>query len=401
MRQLFSPTPAMGWAWFDFANSSYVLIFQTFLLPVFFINVLGSTDQLASWGFIAGASTGLGALLAIIIGKYTDGRNRLDAFKLLAWGAFLGMISVAYCVAINPQWVPTVYLITNTMFIALLGLSDSFLPFLTRSSTKSFVTSGRAWGFGYLGGIVALITVLWLQQKFGEFTPWSFAGVALFFLAFVVLACRGLQRIDWQTPLANPGEEDRHAARISPQQRGVILVGAWLIAECVAIAILFFSIYASSELGLASSDIGATLLLVQLVAFPATWWGGRLPEKFSGLRLLGMTIPVWFVAIALLILWVESVQQLWVVAILCGLVLGNTQSYLRALYSNITPRARAGYHFGFYIFTTQAAAFVGTWLYGSLSAALGSQQLPMAIIALLMVLGFALVALGYRSTAVK
>ena len=78
------------WAFYDFANSSYVLIFQSFLIPLLFSKLLidQGYDKL-SWGLANGLSTFLGVLLSIIIGRFADIKDRLSTFKYIVIITFL------------------------------------------------------------------------------------------------------------------------------------------------------------------------------------------------------------------------------------------------------------------------------------------------------------------------
>jgi MFS-type transporter involved in bile tolerance (Atg22 family) len=83
MKHLFKNRLLKFWAYYDFANSSYVLIFQSFLLPVFFVTILQNNFGYSnfSWGLANGISTFLGVILAIFGGQYADKNERIKVFK--------------------------------------------------------------------------------------------------------------------------------------------------------------------------------------------------------------------------------------------------------------------------------------------------------------------------------
>jgi MFS-type transporter involved in bile tolerance (Atg22 family) len=95
----------------------------------------------------------------------------------------------------------------------------------------------------------------------------------------------------------------------------------------------------------------------------------------------------------------HSLSGLYLVAALTGLVIGNTQSYIRALYALSTEKMHAGRQFGIYSIITQAAALVGTWVYGIASDFMHSQRTPMLFVALTMVIGFLLIRSSIGSTS--
>src|SRR3989338_5297659 len=95
------PKNVRSWAFYDFANSSYVLIFQAFLLPVFFSTILFAKGySLSAWGIANGISTAIGIILAIALGKYADKHSRLKVFKWIILVCFAGMATMSFFVEV-------------------------------------------------------------------------------------------------------------------------------------------------------------------------------------------------------------------------------------------------------------------------------------------------------------
>lgn len=395
-----------SWAWYDFANSSYVLIFQSFLLPVFFSEVLQAQGVgLSSWGLVNGISTFLGVALALIVGDYSDRNERLRVLNRLIVLAFVGMSVLSWAITSAQSFVPYLFILTNAFFIASTSISDSILAFIADSKNSTIKASGFGWGFGYIGGIICLLIVLVVQKVFGDYSFLAFFSVAIFYAVFSYVCVSQLKGLDLNKGEGNTtGDTTR---RIVPRNSKILLVGFWLIAESITVTILFYSIYASSELKIKSQDIAVTLLIIQFVGFFATWLGGSLPQisKRAVLQqptfLLGVTIVIWVVLIAYLSLFARSLVDLYIVAIMTGLVIGNTQSFIRSIYALSIERQHAGRQFGIFAVITQAAALVGTWAYGAAAEAYG-QRMPMLFIAAAMIVGYLLVkwSLPNKSTPV-
>ncbi|HEV2914364.1 MAG TPA: MFS transporter [Pyrinomonadaceae bacterium] len=380
------PNTVKRWAFYDFANSSYVLIFQSFLLPVYFSSILVNRGfALSAWGLANGLSTLLGVLLSVAIGNYADKRNRINVFKWTVAGSFLGMCLVAFAVKYLQDYVFHLYVLTNALFIVTLSLSDSILPYLA-DKKEAYRYSGFAWGFGYVGGIVSLIVVIILQRFSSEYAPPVFLSVAIFYILFSVYALYGLRRVKLNQPKA----ETQIESRLGKKKKGLLLLGYWLISECITVIVLFYSIYAATELKLSSTIIAATLLAVQIVAFPATWYGGRLASKGNSLYWLGLSIFLWGIVIVLLTLNLGMIG-LALIVLLTGLIIGNSQSYLRAQYSTFIDKSESGFQFGIYSFISQAAVFVGPIIYGYASDYLKSQKIPLLVLFALMLIGYLLI----------
>ncbi|MEK7672669.1 MAG: MFS transporter [Patescibacteria group bacterium] len=380
------PKSVRSWAFYDFANSSYVVVYAAFLLPIFFSTVLIQNGySLGSWGLANGIATVLGVVLAMLIGKYADKTDRLKTLKWSIGLAFLGMASVAIAVEYAVNLVFGLLIITQAIFILTLSLSDSILPHVSKKE-DAYEYSGFAWGMGYLGGIAALIAAIIFQKLTGsDYHPSVFLSTAIFYLIFSVYAVRGLKN----TPLnEKPLVEEQ--TKISKKQRFLLLLGYWFISEGITVIMLFITVYLSQELHFSNAKIGVLLLLFQIIGFPATWLGGKLAKKFNIIYLIGLTILFWGITILTLI-FNSGMISLAFTILFGALGIGNSQSYLRAYYSNITAKSESGFQFGIYSIVSQASVFVGPIIYGYASDALNSQKIPLAILFGTMVFGYLLI----------
>lgn len=377
------------WAFYDFANSSYVLIFQSFLIPLLFSKLLidQGYDKL-SWGLANGLSTFLGVVLAIIIGRFADIKDRLNTFKYIVFVTFLFITLFSISLAYFPSISFHIFVITNSLFITSIALSDSLLTFLSKNKTK-YEYSGAAWGFGYLGGIICLIIVMALQKFTSEFSPVVFGFVGIFYLVFSLYALKGLQS-DTSKVTYNINEVNPSESRVKKSDLFKLLLGYWLIAEAITVYILFYAYYANEEVKMSSMEVSVSLIIVQFVAIFSTWYGGKLADKYSSIKLLGYSIIIWFVIVTLMVLFPFKPVIL-IVVILTGLVIGNSQSYLRAQYSSLVDKKSAGQQFGFYAIATQASVIVGPVLHGYLTDKFNSQKIPLFILCLTMIVGFLII----------
>src|SRR3989344_907735 len=388
------PKYVWGWAFYDFANSAYMLIYLSFLLPIYFSTILLKEGySLGMWGMANAISTLLGIILSIIAGRYADKNNRLRTFKYLMFLSFIGMLSVALSVAYFPKAVFYLFILANTFFIASISVSDSILPHVSDRKT-SYVYSGFAWGFGYLGGIASLIMVILLQKFTGNYSFSVFASVAVFYLIFSFYSLKKLANIE-----LNPDPTSDRTENVLPsRQKKFLFLGYWLISECITVIILFFSIFAAEELHLSTMAIGVSLLFVQLIGFPATYFGGLLAERKKPINLLGITIIIWGVIVCFLVLF-KSILSLVIVIILGGLVIGNSQSYIRAQYSTLIKKSESGLRFGFYSLVSESSVIIGPIAYGFASDRLHSQKIHIMVLYVLMLIGYFLVRYAISSVS--
>lgn len=380
------PKSIWRWAFYDFANSSYLLIYPTVLLPVLFAMIFKDTGySLGMWGIANAAATFIGVLMSILIGKYSDRHSKFQAFKWSIVVSFIGMMAIALSVEYMIAALFYVYVFTQAVFILSLSLSDSILPHVSEKNDV-YEHSGFAWGFGYLGGVASLIIVIVLQKILAdEYHPLVFASTAIFYIIFSIYALRGLKEVKMneQAPV-------RPTLFMSKLQKFLLLLGYWFISEGISIIVLFIGIFLSTELGFSTTKIGIVFLLVQLLAFPATMYGGRLAKKFNTLKLLGWTMFFWGISILFLVFNI-GIFGLALIIVTGALALGNSQSYLRAQYANLIERSESGFQFGIYTIVSEASVFIGPIAYGFASDYFHSQKIPLLFLFGTMLLGYVLI----------
>ncbi|MCK9185894.1 MFS transporter [Candidatus Gracilibacteria bacterium] len=390
------PKSIMRWAYYDFANSSYYLIYPSFLLPVFFSTVLLTHGySLGAWGVANAIATIIGVFLSVLVGKFSDKTSKFQAFKWSIIVSFLGMVAISFAVKYALGYVYSLYIFTHAVFILALSLGDSILPHVS-AKEDSYEYGGFAWGFGYVGGVLALIIAVIFQKLTGDdYSPIVFLSTAIFYIIFSVYSLRGLKdvQLNEKPPLVKK-------IFISKLNKFLLFLGYWFISEGVTVIFLFMGIFLAQEFGFSNIEIGGVLLLVQLIGFPATWYGGYLARKFKVINLLGGTIILWGISIILL-LFGSGMINLAIVILTGSMAIGNSQSYLRSQYSNIIDRSESGYQFGLFSVASKAAVFVGPILYGYGSDYFKSQRIPLIILYITMVIGFFLVWKAVKKISVK
>lgn len=380
------PKSIWRWAFYDFANSGYLLIYPTMLLPVLFAAIFkDSGHSLGMWGIANAVSTLIGVFMAVLVGKYSDKHSKFSAFKWSIIVAFIGMMVIALSVKYFIAALFYIYIFSNAVFILTLSLSDSILPHVAEKK-DAYEYSGFAWGFGYLGGVAALIITLVLQKILAdEYHPLVFMSTAIFYLIFSIYCLKGLKEVKM-----NESVPAKPTILMTKFQKFFLLLGYWFISEGISVIILFISIYLSTEMGFSTTKIGVIFLLIQLVAFPATLYGGKLAKKFNTLKLLGWTMFLWGVSILFLVFNIGILGLALIIA--TGvLALGNSQSYLRAQYSNVVERSESGFQFGIYTIVSEASVFIGPIVYGFASDYFHSQKIPLLILFGTMLFGYVLI----------
>jgi UMF1 family MFS transporter len=374
------------YSFFDFGNSSISLIIHAYLFPLFFKNVLFAGNQKADalWGSLFAISAILAAIGAPFIGRLADGKGRYGLFATLSVLSFSTMLLLALSVRSMPIVVCSAFVLMNICFYLASNIYDSLLTLVAPENRRARFSS-FAWGFGYIGGIACFVGVYLLQGKTGVGSPVPYVFTALFYSVFGALSVVTLRKyISGQIRYKKVSTPEMLKALDKPRLH--LLLGYWLIGDCVSAIIFFTAIYGSSELKLSDQTIGGVLLLVQFLAFPNTYLMARLADRIGLTRTLGVCVSIWCVIIVMLVVHVNFAGLI-VLSVLTSFVIGSTQALMRAQYSLHLETIRTSELFGWYAIATESSSVVSPLLFGLISIVFGSQRLAMGTLSLPLLLG--------------
>ena len=128
-----------------------------------------------------------------------------------------------------------------------------------------------------------------------------------------------------------------------------------------------------SALGLDTTGLLLALLLTQVVAFPCAIIFGRLSAKYDTGLLIKISI-VCYTVITLFGMFLVSLWQFWVLAVLVGMFQGGIQAMSRSYLGKIIPAERSGEFYGLMDICGKGASFVGTTLVAVVSQATAGVQ---------------------------
>ncbi|HNU83701.1 MAG TPA: MFS transporter, partial [Thermoanaerobaculia bacterium] len=168
----------VGWALFDFANSSYTTVIVSVAFSVYFTKLVAAgpgADRL--WGLGITASNLIVVLLSPVLGAAADetGRKKLFLFATYAlcvagtaglWFVLPGAIALGLLF----------FVVSNVAFSLGENLVGAFLPEISTPANVGRI-SGFGWGLGYLGGLASLLAVRPLLRA--GFTVENLAGLRL------------------------------------------------------------------------------------------------------------------------------------------------------------------------------------------------------------------------------
>jgi UMF1 family MFS transporter len=377
-----------AWCLYDWGNSAFATSIVAAILPVYFAAVAGRVmpAHLATawWAYGSAAAMLIAAVAGPLLGAAADriGRRVPVLVACVAVGA---AATALLAVAPAGDW-RALLVLFGVGFVAFASanvLYDALLPAVAGPGEMHRL-SARGFAWGYAGGGLLLAVHLALVTMPGRFgladggqaVRIAFASVALWWAGFTVpLVVRvretGVAAPGGAGPLDTLREVGRTLAglRLHPE-RLRFLIAFWLYSDGIGTVIKIATVY-GSEVGIGRNDLIGALLLVQILAAPASLAFGRLagplgPQRAVALGLAG------YVGITVLGYFLSRPWHFWAIAVLVAMVQGGTQALSRSMYASLVPARRTAELFGFYSVSEKLAGVIGPLLFGLVAQATGA-----------------------------
>ena len=389
------------WICYDMGNSAFILLVAT-ILPIYF-NYLSSSQGVAEhnylsyWSYAASISTLIVALAGPILGTLADYKNHKK--KIFLTTAMLGALALA-CF-----WIPSSWFAFLVLFVAAkvayslsLIVYDSMLTDITTEDRMDAVSSkGYAWG--YIGSVVpfiiSLVFVL-MYDKMGMTlkTAMMIAFIlnAAWWIAFTLPLAKSYKQKYYIEPEAHPVIDTfsrlKDTLMKAKEQKKVFLflLAFFFYIDGVYTIIDMATAYGTS-LGLNTTGLLLALLLTQIVAFPASLTFAVLSKTKNTASLIKVAIIAYFL-IALFAVQLDKQWEFWVLAVAVGCFQGGIQALSRSYFAKIIPENASGEYFGLFDICGKGASFLGTMLIGVVTQITGKQNLGVAAISIMFVVGY-------------
>ena len=376
-----------SWILYDIGNSAFTLLVST-LIPIYFNSLAGSAGvnkdlYLSYWGYAGSISTILVAIMAPICGTLSDRRYKKPIFLLTV---ILGCIACA-CLGITTHWLAFlgIFILAKVGFHSSIVFYDSMLPEVTTEKRMDNVSS-LGYAYGYIGSVIPFVLCLVLVL-FGESFGLSMGNAMI--LAFLITAAwwavftapllkRYRQTAYMEKKGTAMGDTFRQLFYTFKEAKKEKHVFVYLISFFFFIngvyTIIDMATAYGSALGLDSTGLLLALLLTQIVAFPCAIIFGKLSAKYDTGLLIKISI-VCYTVITLFGMFLVSLWQFWVLAVLVGMFQGGIQAMSRSYLGKIIKPERSGEFYGLMDICGKGASFVGTTLVAVVSQATAGVQL--------------------------
>ncbi len=376
-----------SWILYDIGNSAFTLLVST-LIPIYFNSLAGSAGvnedmYLSYWGYAGSISTILVAIIAPICGTMSDRRFKKPIFLLTV---ILGCIACA-CLGITTHWLAFlgIFILAKVGFHSSIVFYDSMLPEVTTEKRMDNVSS-LGYAYGYIGSVIPFVLCLVLVLfgssfglSMGSAMILAFLITAIWWAVFTVpLTKRYRQTAYVEKKGTALGDTFRQLFVTFKEARKEKHVFVYLISFFFFIngvyTIIDMATAYGSALGLDSTGLLLALLLTQIVAFPCAIIFGKLSAKYDTGLLIKISI-VCYTVITLFGMFLVSLWQFWLLAVLVGMFQGGIQAMSRSYLGKIIKPERSGEFYGLMDICGKGASFVGTTLVAVVSQATAGVKL--------------------------
>jgi UMF1 family MFS transporter len=411
----------LGWALYDFAESAFATSILVAILPVYYLTIAPKGDFVISlgpfhvttaassvWAYTISFSTMLIAFPSPVLGALADvgGRRKLFLAVFGYTGAlFSGLLvfvgtgdyflaSALFCVANIGSVGSTVYYNALLVDVAPPGKMD--------------MVSGKGFAWGYLGGGTVFVINLLMIANPGWFgipsQEWgiriSFLVVGVWWAVFTIptmLWVRERPRAE-EKPLGgvvkaafrNTWSTLRRLTHYRDLAR--YLLAFLVFNDGIQTVIVMAVPYGKETLGLDTTTLMGTLVLIQAIGIPGSLMFGWIAEKLGAKQGLLISLAIWCCVVFLA--WrMTSAAEFWVLGALVGLVLGGSQAISRSLYGSMVPASQAAEFYGFLAVSSRFSSFFGPLVFGLARDITGSMRAGILALIVFFVVGSALLML--------
>ena len=388
-----------GWAFFDWANSSYALVISVAIFPNYYIRV--TDDYIPIFGTDISNSSlyafalSFAYLLIAIMLPLLSGIADYSGRKLFFLKLFTTVGSISCAGLFFFKGMPQVGLALGFFILATIGFDggkvfyNSYLPLITTPDKYDRI-SAKGFAFGYIGSVILLLINLWiiLQPTFFGIPEentlsvrLAFLMVGLWWIGFAQITFRTMpteKKSRFEEKILKKGiQEIRHVWHELKPQKNLkrFLISFFCYSAGVQTILYLAATFAEKELQFASSELIFVVIILQIVAIGGAYLFAFISKvRGSKISLMAM-LSIW-VIICILAYFVSEKMQFYLVAALVGLVMGGIQSMSRSTYSKLISDRKEDTtsYFSFYEVLEKVAIVFGTFSFGFIDQISGGMR---------------------------
>lgn len=387
-----------SWILYDVGNSAFTLLVST-VLPIYF-NYLGesaglsSTEYLSYWGYAVSACTIIVAISGPLLGALSDRGMYKKTFLL---SSVLCGVLATLGLGFTSSWIVflALFMFAKVTYALSLIFCDSMLIDVTTEERMDKVST-YGFAFGYIGScipfVIGLVFVLFYESfglSFNMGMLIAFVVNAAWWFIFTLPVVKNYKQkhVTKEKNINGLAKFIDTLKDIRKDKKVMFFLIAFFFYIDGVYTIIDMATPYGTALGLDSTGLLLALLVTQLVAFPFAILFGRLSQKFDSAKLIQVCILA-YTAIGVYAIFLSSLAQFWILAVLVGMFQGGIQALSRSYFGKIIPEEKAGEYYGIMDVCGKGAAFLGTMLVSLGTQITGELSMGISIIAPLIFVGY-------------
>ncbi|MBC7641739.1 MAG: MFS transporter [Flavobacterium sp.] len=407
-----------AWAFYDWANSVYVLVITSAIFPLFYatlfsenknINVFNFTiSNTALITFVTAFAFLVVAFLTPILSGIADYIGNKKKFMQLF--CYMGGFS---CIGLYFFDLQHIYISLLFYFFGLIGywgslvFYNSYLPDIAKKNQQDDL-SARGFIMGYIGSVILLVICLFIiigkdGQEAVNAMRLSFTLTGIWWMVFAQYTFHYLpngnqnsQKIT-KSILLNGFKE---LLKVKNQLFKNLILKRYLIAffvfsMAVQTVMLVATYFGEKEI-IWQSDSQKTMglitsiLLIQLVAILGAYLTSKASDKFGNIPTLIVINAIWLM-LCICAYFVTLPIHFYITAGFVGLVMGGIQALSRSTYSKFLPETEdTASYFSFYDVSEKIGIVIGMSIYGVIDQVTGSMRNAIVFLGLFFLIGLIL-----------
>ena len=348
-----NPKLIRAWISYDWANSVHSLVIASAIFPVYYtlmtydanhqpIKFLGLLPE-SAFNFSLAIAFFFVIVLSPVLSSIADLiGNKIKFLRFFCYLGSFSCIGMFFFTSSDLVWLALLLNITASIgFWGSLVFYNAYLPEIV-SDEKMDKVSAQGYMFGYIGSVILLTICLAMiqfapEEKQGLFTRISFLLTGVWWLGFGQIALSKLpnHKYDREIPkdiIKSSFRNLKHTFKDLNQYKNirVFLAGFFFYSLAMQTIFLMAAMFGSSEIGMESSELIMTILLIQIEAVLGAWLFSFLSGKIGNKKTLLIGIFIWIITCIIGYLINKNdpnvKTQFYVMAAMVGLVMAGRVS---------------------------------------------------------------------------
>ena len=410
-----------AWYMYDWANSVYALVISSAIFPIYYkaistvngidvVNFLGYAVQNSIlYSYALSLSFLIVAAILPLLSGVADYTGRKKMFmKFFVLLGSLACIGLYFFSDVSLLWWGILCsMLASIGYSGSLVFYDAFLPEIV-TEDRYDSTSAQGYSMGYYGSVLLMVGCLVMIMNPSTFgfpgspgeaellaTRVSFLLVGIWWLGFSLIPFTILPeniykkqstRNIWPNGYKEVIKVWNSLGELPDLKR--YLIAFFFYNSGVQTVMYLAALFGTDVLHLQSSQLIATILLIQLVASGGAWMFARL-SSLKGNRYSLLVMNVIWVGVCLAAYLITTAYEFYALAFVVGVVMGGIQSLSRATYSKLIPEDTIYLtsYFSFYDVTYNLSIVMGTFSFGLINQLTGDMRNSALFLTLYFVIG--------------